>query len=251
MAWALEEERGKEALRSYHKRGPIAFFNDYLRLSSAGTSSNRHPRFNGEFSGLLAEWEKDWAKTHTEEFRRLTITPASDFEALIPVLKESFAGATIFPDLSPNLVEAAEYCLRSNDGERAKSVLLLGREIYPASPLLAAALGYVMAWSGRPEEARNMFREAHELDPTHPALRVEQFIASMRRLAQANKMKEAEDLGLIAVELHPREPMLFTALGDLSILNGKKEAAAGYFRKALSIDPNFEEARARLKSLGK
>jgi len=251
MAWALEEERGKEALRSYHKRGPIAFFNDYLRLSSAGTSSNRHPRFNGEFSGLLAEWEKDWAKTHTEEFRRLTITPASDFEALIPVLKESFAGATIFPDLSPNLVEAAEYCLRANDGERAKSILLLGREIYPASPLLAAALGYVMAWSDRAQEARNMFREAHELDPTHPALRVEQFIASMRRLAQANKMKEAEDLGLIAVEIHPREPMLFTALGDLSILNGKKEAAAGYFRKALSIDPNFEEARARLKSLGK
>ena len=251
MAWALEGEMGPGSVRSYHGRGPIAFFNDYIRLSSEAAFSKRFFRFNGELSRLLATWENDWAKTHTDEFRRLVITPATDFEALIPRLKEAFAGASICPDLSPNLVEAAEYCLRSNDSERAGSVLSLGREVYPASPLLATALGYVMAWSGRTEEAQNLYREAHNLDPTHPVLRVDQFIASMRRLVQAHKRKEAEDLGLIAVQIHPREPALFTALGDLNMLNGKREAAVGYYRKALWIDPNFEEARRRLKSLGK
>jgi Tfp pilus assembly protein PilF len=51
--------------------------------------------------------------------------------------------------------------------------------------------------------------------------------------------------------MNPNEPGLYTVLGELSILHGRKDAAAEYFRKALRIDPNFEEARARLKSLEK
>jgi CubicO group peptidase (beta-lactamase class C family) len=249
MAWALEEAAGQGSLRAYHQRGPIAFFNDYIRLSGTGASSKRHPRFGGEFSRLMAVWEKDWARTHTEEFRRLTITPRTDFEALLPKLKESFAGASICPDISLELAEAADYLLKKEDSEKAMSVLTLGREVYPASPLLAAALGNVLIWRGRVEEGRRLYLEARKLDSGHPALSADQFLDSVRRLVQADKIKEAQDLGLTAVEFNPKEPSLYTALGELSILSGRKEEAAGYFRKALQIDPNFEEARTRLKSL--
>jgi CubicO group peptidase (beta-lactamase class C family) len=214
MAWALEEEGGKGSLRTYHQRGPIDFFNDYIRLSATGSSPKRHPRLNGEFSRLMAEWEKDWAKTHTEEFRRLLITPGTDFEALVPRLKEAFAGAPICPDISPDLVEAADYFLKTKDSERAMSVLTLGREVYPTSPLLAAALGYVLVWCGRIEEGQKLYLEARELDPAHPVLRADQFIASMRQLVQTDKKKEAQALGLTAVELNPKEPNLYTALGE-------------------------------------
>jgi CubicO group peptidase (beta-lactamase class C family)/tetratricopeptide (TPR) repeat protein len=251
MAWALEEEGGKEALQGYHGRGPIAFFNDYIRLSTAGSSPKRHPRFSGEFGRLMAEWENDWAKTHTEEFRRLVITPGTDFETLIPRLKEEFAGASICPDIGPDLAEAADCFLEKKDAERAISVLKLGREVYPASPLLAASLGYVLVWCGRIEEGQKLYLEARELDPAHPVLRADQFIASLRQLAGVDKKKEAQALGLTAVEINPKEPSLFTALAELSILSGEKGKAAEYLKKALQIDPNFEKAKTRLKSLEK
>jgi len=251
MAWALEEEKGKEALRLYHGRGLIAFFNDYIRLSTAASSPKRHPRFSGEFSRLMADWESDWSKTHTEEFRRLIIMPGTDFEALLPKLKKTFAGASICPDVSPGLADAAEYFLGKKDPDRAMSVLTPGREIYPASPLLAAALGYVLVWRGRLEEGQKMYFEARELDPAHPVLRADSFIASMRQLVEAEKRKEAQALGLTAVELNPKEPSLYTALGEISMLAGEKEKAAEYLKKALQIDPNFEEAKTRLKSLEK
>jgi tetratricopeptide (TPR) repeat protein len=251
MAWALEEAGRPGSLQTYHQKGPIAFFNDYIRLSAAGTSSKRHPRFGGEFSRLMEEWEQDWAKTHTEEFRRLTITVRTDFDALLPKLKESFAGASICPDISLELAEAADYLLKKEDSQKAMSILELGREVYPSSPLLAAALGYVQIWRGSVEDGQKLYLEARKLDPNHPMLSANQFMDSMRRLVQADKVKEAHQLGLTAVDLNPKVPDLYAALGELSLLGGRKEEAAEYFRRALRIDPNYEEARARLKSLEK
>jgi tetratricopeptide (TPR) repeat protein len=251
MAWALEEANGRGFLRTYHRRGPVAFFNDYIQLSKAVSAPKRHPRFREDFSRLMAQWENDWAKTFTEEIGRLVITPGTDFESLVLRLKAAFAGASICPYIGSDLAETADSFLKMKDGEKAVSVLTLGRELYPASPSLAAALGYVLVWNGRAEEARRLYFEARELDPTEVALGAEQFIASMRQLVRVDKKKEAEDLGLIAVEIRPKEPVLYTALGDLSRLGGSKEKAAEYFRKALEIDPNFDEARSRLRSLEK
>jgi Flp pilus assembly protein TadD len=148
-------------------------------------------------------------------------------------------------------VETADYFLKKDDGEKAASVLRLGRRVYPAAPSLAAALGYVEAWRGRAEEARALYHEAQGLDPTDPALEADQFIASMKQLVEADKKREAEELGLIAVEVNPKQPSLYVALGDLHMLGGRKDTAAEYFRDALRVDPDFEEARARLKSLEK
>jgi len=249
MAWTLGEEGGKEALRNYQQRGPIAFFNDYIRLSTTGDSPKRHPRFSSEFNRLMAEWEADWVKTHSEEVLRLVITPGTDFETLIPKLKETFAGTSICPDITPGLADAAAYFIGKNDAEKAVSVLSLGRELYPSSPSLAASLGYVQVWRGHVEEGQKLYLEARELDPAHPALGTDQFIASMSQLVEADKKKEAQALGLIAVEINPKEPSLYTALGELSIMAGEKRKAVGYLKKALQIDPKFEEARTRLKSL--
>jgi len=251
MARALGEEGGEEALRAYHRKGPIAFFNDYIRLSQAGSSPKRHPRFGGEFGGLLAEWETDWARTHTEEVRRLTVTPGTDFETFFLNLRATFAGASITPDLGPELERAAEYFLKKEDMGKAATILGLAREVYPGSASLAAALGYVMVWQGNPEEAKDLYLEARELDPEEPALKPDQIVGAMRQLFQADKKKEAEGLGLIAVNLSPKEPILYVALGDLVILDGRKDEAAEYYRQALRIHPNFADAKARLKSLPK
>jgi tetratricopeptide (TPR) repeat protein len=89
------------------------------------------------------------------------------------------------------------------------------------------------------------------MDPAEPALKPDQLVGAMRQLFQADKKKEAEDLGLIALGLNPKEPILYVALGDLVILGGRKDEAAEYYRRALRIDPNFADAKARLKSMQK
>jgi tetratricopeptide (TPR) repeat protein len=251
MAWALEEKGGKGSLRSYHQRGPLAFFNDYIRLTTTGTSLKRHPGLSGEFSRLMAEWEKGWSLTDTEEFRQLLSAPVPDFEAVLPRLKEAFAGASICPNISPDLIEAAEYFLKRDELEKAVSVLSLGREVYPTAPSLAAALGYTQILSGRAEEAEKLYLEARELDPFHPELEADRLIASMKQLVRAEKKKEAEDLGLVAIKVNPKEPILYVALGDLCLLDGRKDRAAEYFREALRIDPNFQDAKNRLRALEK
>jgi tetratricopeptide (TPR) repeat protein len=251
MARALAEESGEGALRAYHRSGPIAFFADYARLSSAGTSPKRHPRFSREFSGLLAEWENDWAKTHTEEVRRLVITPGSDFGSLFPNLRAGFAGASIYPDLADDLERAAEHFLKKEDTGKAVEILGLAREVYPGSAPLAAELGYALVWHGNPDEAKKLYQEVRVLDPAEPALKPDRLVGAMRQLFQADKKNEAEELGLIAVGLNPKEPILYVALGDLCVLGGRKDEAAEYYRRALRINPNFADAKARLKSMRK
>jgi CubicO group peptidase (beta-lactamase class C family) len=251
MAQALEEEGGRELLLSYQKRGPLAFFSDYIRLSTGNSAPKRYPRFKTEFINLMANWEKDWDRTYTDDVRHLVITPATDFEEVEAKLKETFAGAALYPDLSADLSSAALYFLKKNDPDRAIPILLLGQGLYPSSPAILASLGLARLWQGQAETARNFYQEAFELDPTDPVLSIDQLINSADQLVQANKLTEAQALVFIAAEFYPNEPRLYVELSDLSLMTGQKEKAAEYLRKALKIDPNLEQAKMKLKAIEK
>jgi CubicO group peptidase (beta-lactamase class C family) len=251
MAQALEEEGGRELLLSYQKRGPLAFFSDYIRLSTGNSAPKRYPRFKTEFVNLMANWEKDWDRTYTDDVRHLVITPATDFGEVAAKLKDTFAGAALYPDLSADLSSAALYFLRKNDPDRAIPILLLGQGLYPSSPGILASLGLARLWQGQTENARNFYREAFDLDSTDPILSVDQLINSAGQLVQANKLTEAQALIFIAVEFYPNEPRLYVELSDLSLMTGQKEKAAEYLRKALKMDPNLEPAKTKLKAIEK
>jgi len=249
MAQVLEEERGRDELSLYHRRGAFAFFNDYIRV--ADSSPKRHPHFRTEFKKLIAAWALDWEKASSDDVRRVAITPATDFGELIPRLQDVFAGAAVYPDFTPDLADAAQYYLEKGEAARNIMILALGRNLYPGSPLLAASLGFTRFWMGDVESGRQLMREAHDCDPMDDTLRPRQFIASMRRLVEANKLKEAEGLGLMGAEFNPKDPDLPTALGELSLRMGQKDKAVEYLKKALRIDPNFEKAITRLKAIKK
>jgi CubicO group peptidase (beta-lactamase class C family)/tetratricopeptide (TPR) repeat protein len=247
MAQALEEEKGREELRRYHRRGPFAFFHDYILVADA--SPKRHPHFSAEFKRLVKAWNRDWERTHSDDVRSGVITPGTDFGELIPRLRDIFAGATVYPDFTFDLADAAQYYLESGEIARNIMILTLGRNLYPGSPLLAAALGFTRLWMRDAESGRQLLREAHELDPMDEALQPRPFIASMRRLVEADRLKEAEALGLMGAEFNPRDPDLPTALGELSLRMGQEDKAVEYLKKALKIDPDFEKAIIRLKSI--
>ena len=251
MAQALEEEGGRELLQSYQKRGPIAFFSDYIKLSTGNSAPTRHPRFKAEFANLMADWEEDWNRTYTDYVRRLFITPGTNFEEFGTKLKETFAGASLYPDFTSDLAGVAQHFLRKNDPTKAVSILSLGQDLYPDSPVILASLGLSHLWQSHVETARNFYQKAFDLDSTHPVVSADQFIASAGQLVQADKSKEAQALAFIAVEFYPKEAKLYVGLSDLSLREGQKGKAVEYLKKALKIDPNFEEAKTKLKAIEK
>ncbi len=251
MALALEEERGKETLAAYFKKGPLAFFSDYIKLSASASAPKRHPRFHRDFMNLIASWEKDWKRTHTQEVGRLVFTPASDFETIMARLKQMFEGASLYPDFTIELAEAAEYFLRRQNPERAIAILTTGMPLYPASPSLNVSLGLAYLWRGDVETARHFYQKAYEFDAGHPAVSLNQFIASSNFLVRANKTREALALGAIALDYYPKEVRLYLELSDICVALGQKTKAAEYLNKALALEPKNEEAKKKLAALEK
>lgn len=247
MAGVLAEEKGRDGLSAYRRRGPFAFFHDYVRLADA--SPKRHPHFRGDFKELIAGWANDWKKTCSEDVRRLIITPGTDFAELIPRLQDRFAGAAVYPDFTSDLADVARYYLEKGEIARNLMILTLSRDLYPGSPQLAASLAFSRLWLGDIDSGRQLIKEAHDLDPMDPVLRPGEYIASMRRLVEARKLREAEAIGVVGAEFNPEDPDLPTALGELSLLMGRKDKAIDYLKKALRIDPNFEKAITRLKAI--
>lgn len=249
MAQALDEERGRDELSLYRRRGPFAFFNDFITLADA--SPKRHPHFRAEFKESVTAWTGDWEKTYGDDIRRVVITPGTDFGELLSRLRDAFAGATVYPDFTPDLEEAARYYLEKGEVARNIMILSLGRNIYPGSPVLAASFAFTRFRLGDIESGRQLLKEAHGLDPLDDIFQPRSFIASMRRLMEVNKLAEAEALGLMGAEFNPEDPDLPTALGELSLRMGQKDKGVEYLKKALKIDPDFEKAITRLKSIKK
>jgi CubicO group peptidase (beta-lactamase class C family)/tetratricopeptide (TPR) repeat protein len=249
MAMALEEEGGEEGLRRYHRLGPIAFFDDYIRLSTGPAAPKKHPRFKSEFIDLIAEWKKAWDRTYTEDVRRLVITPDSELDVLLGRLKEAFAGAPLYPDISADLARVADYFVRANAPDKAVAVLQTGRDMYPDSPLLLAVSGLAFLWRAETETGIDFYRKAFEADPVHPIIGLDELIRSAGMLVRGNHLNEAISLGNLTSELYPREARAWLELANLYLQAGRTEEAAVLLKKALRINPNLEEARTRLRSI--
>jgi len=249
MARALDEEGGRELLLSCQGRGPVAFFSEYIKRSEANSAAKKYARFKPEFAKLIADWEKDWNRTYTDDVRHLYISPATDFEKLRVLLKETFAGASFYPDFTSELAGAARYFLEKNSPERATPILSLGQDLYPGSPVILASLGLANIWQGQVETARTFFLKASEIDSTDPSLSVSQFIASANTLVQAEKIREAQALANIAIEFYPKEARLYVGMSNLSLLLGQKQKAIEYLKTALRINPNLEEAKEKLRAI--
>lgn len=249
MAQALEKKWGKEKLLSYHRQGPLAFFSDYIKLSTEKKAARKHPRFNPEFIKLIAQWETDWNRTHTDYARHLSFSPASDFEGIISTLKKTFSGASFYPDFTSGLAEEAEYFLRANDPQKASSILNSALSIYPASPSIQASLGFASFCMSDSETGRKFYKKGHDLSLNHPSLSPDRYLISANLLMQRRKPKEAIALLSLALEYYPKEARFYTKLGDLSLAAGQKDRAVEFYQKALKVDPDNEDAKTMLKKL--
>ena len=250
IADTLEKEYGREALHSYCKKGPLAFFQDYIAIS------NKKPelmgfRFEENLKTLISRWKKDWDKTYTAFVRFLTVTSRTDFEIVGPKLKESFLGAEFYPDFSAEISNAGIELLVKNEVVKALKILNLNKDLYPNSPIPYSSLGFAHVWTGKVDEARSLFKRAYEQNPYHPVVSVDQFMGYGSLLARAKKTKEDIELGNIALEIFPKEAQLYVTVGDKYSQSKQKEKAIEYYRKALELDPKLENVKKKLESMEK
>jgi tetratricopeptide (TPR) repeat protein len=203
------------------------------------------------FVNLISSWERDWSRVYTDSIRRLFISVDTDFDKLEKRLKQTFARREIYPDLSLSMIRAVRHLLKEDKIDESFHVLNLSAGLYPHSPLSVSGLAEAHLWAGNQEEARRLFKRAHALNPSHSSVSVNAFFNFSRRLEQGKKLDAVFFLMDIATELYPRNSRLYKEIGDMYLRIDKKERAAQYYRKALALNPRYQEARRRLEKLEK
>jgi len=165
MAAKLQEKFGAAHLDSYRQAGPIAFFSDYIAAYKKDSKISKALRFDAPFEKMIAQWHQDWQKIWNQETRRLTITPATDFDALAATLKPKFAGAKVSPGFIEEFNESIQRLALRGEREKALQAGKTGVELYPKEANLYDSLGEFYLKQGQKEMAIEFYNKALQIDP--------------------------------------------------------------------------------------
>lgn len=240
-----------EKLKIYHQGGPISFFLDYIQLTENKNQGRKLPRFDKEIKKLIETWSFDWPKTFRPELTNLEFRPSLDWSELTARLKRSFSGTNIYPDFSSYYIRAAQESLNAQKNQEALQIIKLGLEIYPLSPGLQSSLAIAYFWMGDIINGQKSLEQAYSFDPYSPSISIERFLAWSGQLQRARKIREAVSLIQTGLKFYSREPRLYLEYGRLNRLAGNLDLAIQALEKALSLDPNFEDARLELERIKK
>lgn len=231
------------SLKKYHQKGVVSFFRDYIDLSEKKPGQQSLPRFDREFVQLIQTWERDWPKTFTPEWTSLSLVDSTDWVEISQRLRRAFAGTVIFPNYSDDYIRAAQEALNKQNPDQAFRLIRLGLEVYPLSPALQAALAITCFWVGETAVGQKALKEAFFLDPHHPSISADRFLTWSGQLERAKKLKEALLLIETGLIYYPREARLYYEAGRLNWQANNQDKALLALEKALSIDPQLEEAK--------
>jgi tetratricopeptide (TPR) repeat protein len=91
-------------------------------------------------------------------------------------------------------------------------------------------------------------RKALALDPTLPGVHFE--LAEALHASDDPQLRaEAEQQYRLAVETNPSDPKALARMGDIELEKADPDAAATYYRKALQMQPGFEDAAIGLANV--
>jgi len=248
MASKLQEKSGAGQLDSYRKFGPIPFFADYIAAYKKDAKISKAARFDAAFEKMIAQWQQDWQKTWTQETRNLTITPASDFEALAAQLKPIFAGAQVYPNFVDGFNQTIQQLSLRGEREKVLKAGKLGVELYPNSDALNAYYGIAQIFFGDPVNGKAFIKRAAAINAN--GLAGPGGLNNMAyQLAGIGKAEAGMAILQTAVELYPKEANLYDSIGEFYLKKDQKEKAIEFYNKALQIDPNLESAKRALAKI--
>jgi CubicO group peptidase (beta-lactamase class C family) len=246
VASKLRERHGAAVASKYHAAGSIPFFADYVRLYRSDPGVPKELRFTPAFEKLVERWDADWARTWNDYTRSLTITAATDFDAVGARLRREFAGAEVYPDFSVDIQPIQQGLVALKAGK-------LGVDLYPHSDELLFNWGFFIILTEQSEEGRAAlkqvageyerpaayFKRAFESNPGG-VMRARTFTDIAARWLERPQMHGAGIAFLSAgIEVHPKEAALYGLLADFLLKKGQKEQAVENYRRAFALDADF------------
>lgn len=246
IAVKLHEAKGPKCVGTYHKRGPLPFFTDYVELCEQNPDQVGGLFLSEELSGQIRRWNRDWERTCNAYTRGLAITPFSDFPKIEARLKKLYARAECFPDFTHELARATSSVLSAEDDDRAKIPAELSLALFPESPTSHIMMATVCVCLGDTAKARKLIRKARKIDEDESAANAAILNEQALSLRESGRLDESMELLIIATELFPEEAALYDSLAEIHLKKG-----VHLLKKALEIDPGYEQARKTLKKLGR
>ena len=243
MAAKLAEKHGAAKLDSYAALSGLVFVEDYLALAKTGASLSKDFQTTDEFKTIVAQLAGDWRKTNTAYVRSLSLTTDTDLDLVGKKLRETFQGASIYPNLVDGFYSLTRQSFISRDAARALKTSKLMFELYPES--LGANLGYGLGLvlTGDPAGGQEKLRKAASLNPNGPAS-AGGLNGIAYQLGSAGMVDEALTILRTAIDLYPKEANLYDSVGEFQLRKGDKVKALEFYQKALEVDPKFPNAAA-------
>jgi CubicO group peptidase (beta-lactamase class C family) len=245
MAAKLQMRNGAAGLDRYPTQGGLAFFQDYISLAKSDSSISKDLQFNEPFAALVSEMARDWNKSNTDYVRQLWLMPDADLDAVGKTLRQSFAGATVYPNLVDDLFGVTRQFVLNRDGVRALKASQLAVELYPDAP--AASFLEGVSWILNKDTARGLasLKKSAALNPSPNAPASPGGLNQIAyQLAGVGMVDEGMAILQTAIELYPKEANLYDSLGEFQLKKGEKEKALASYRKALETNPEFGNAAA-------
>ncbi len=247
MALQIERQLGTEALEKAHAQGPVEFFSAYLQAADRAGLPDRR-RFSRPFARMVAQWREDWNRTWTARVWDLATLPPKEFGAEAAKLKDAFLGKRIYPNLMSRFDESVEAAHLGGAVGKADDWATTAVELYPELDQANLLAGLTALAEGRSPRASELIAKASRINPRGAASpgALNGWAYRFKGLGQAET-----GLGLlqIAVTLYPREANLYDSVAEFHLAAGRRDLAIEWYRKALEIDPQFENAKKMLEKI--
>ncbi len=146
---------------------------------------------------------------------------------------------------SSSLIEKGDEALERGDLQKALAIYSEANIKEPNSTETLFKMGYTLGLQERDEEALEYYKEALELDESNTF--VHQAMASIYR---KNKEFASAKLHLNAlVDIDDSNPITFYNYGNLYMDMDHPEEAIAMYKKAIELNPDFDEAKEELEKL--
>ncbi|MCO6512835.1 MAG: serine hydrolase, partial [Aridibacter famidurans] len=231
----------------YYKKGVPALLDDYSVLASE-MGGPAALRLDPALRSNVSKWALDWRKTSRAVGDDLAISAETDLDAMTGKLNEAFRGASVYPDLVPDIENLVRARVVAGDVPGALKAGRTGVELYPSSATTNGLLGVLYVVTGNDAEGVPLLKKSAEIAPNGMAGRGGLNNVAYD-LASAGRPEAGLRLLMTAIGMYPDEANLFDSIADFYRRMGNKEKAVEFYEKALSIDANYPAAEAARKTL--
>ena len=146
---------------------------------------------------------------------------------------------------SDNLLQKADEVMEQGDLQKALAICSEANYKEKNNPETLFKMGYVLAQQNRDDEALERYKEALELDKNNTY--IHQAMASLYR--KMGEFASARNHLNTSLEIDENNPITYYNYGNLLVDMQRLEEAKEMYKKALSLDKDFKEAKEELKKL--